>query len=766
MKGRKDGKEGGRGTISGWFFDVYPVRGGVHVWIIAEDGEPVLLFDTFRPTFYLYVEHHDVDLEGLSKRLELPVTLRETCQIELFSGQEWHVTAVTVHDPMQWNQCVRALSRHLPHDVFFNSNIPIPQLYLYHHDLFPLAYCTCRPADDGSLHWTVLEDREAIQTDPGPDLRILRLCHVYDGRPSKYDVSLTLQISYDDRTYTIEGNNPVGVLETFNEHLCRFDPDVIVSSWGDALIFPRLTRDAKRHNMSLHLNRDASHPYMKTQERIFWTYGEVIHRDAAFMLAGRWHIDTKNSFMMEEGGLNGILEIARLTQMPVQKTGRAAIGTGLASMQMSYAYRNGILIPAEKKEGEAFKTAEDLLLSDRGGLVFLPEPGYHEQVAELDFSSMYPSLMVKHNISPETIDCPCCDNRVVPELGYTICERRQGLVPAVLKPVLARRAYYKEQKRKATSPEAHRRYHQMQNALKWMLVTCFGYLGYKNARFGRIEAHEAVNAFSREALLTAKEVAEAHGMHLVHAIIDCLWLKKPDATREEYEAICCHITEAVGVEMSLEGVYNWILFPPSKTDPGIPTVGKYVGWYDHGELKVRGLEMRRRDTPGYVKHVQARLLDLLEDAGSINQIRIRIPALIEEVRFYLHELRQGRVDPRDLLIRRRVQKKNNEYRNNNLNALVVRDLASRGIQVQPGEIIEFIILDQTGKRDPRKARSLLTYQPEDGYDTEKYTEQVLKAVETLLAPFGYDMGHLEHLFGVKKRRRRKKPEKAQLELLF
>jgi DNA polymerase elongation subunit (family B) len=176
--------------------------------------------------------------------------------------------------------------------------------------------------------------------------------------------------------------------------------------------------------------------------------------------------------------------------------------------------------------------------------------------------------------------------------------------------------------------------------------------------------------------------------------------------------------------------------------------------------------MRRRDTPGYVKHVQARLLDLLEDAGSINQIRIRIPALIEEVRFYLHELRQGRVDPRDLLIRRRVQKKNNEYRNNNLNALVVRDLASRGIQVQPGEIIEFIILDQTGKRDPRKARSLLTYQPEDGYDTEKYTEQVLKAVETLLAPFGYDMGHLEHLFGVKKRRRRKKPEKAQLELLF
>ncbi len=51
-----------------------------------------------------------------------------------------------------------------------------------------------------------------------------------------------------------------------------------------------------------------------------------------------------------------------------------------------------------------------------------------------------------------------------------------------------------------------------QNALKWILVTCFGYLGYKNARFGRIEAHEAVTAFGRDKLLTAKEICEERGM--------------------------------------------------------------------------------------------------------------------------------------------------------------------------------------------------------------------------------------------------------------
>ena len=36
------------------------------------------------------------------------------------------------------------------------------------------------------------------------------------------------------------------------------------------------------------------------------------------------------------------------------------------------------------------------------------------------------------------------------------------------------------------------------DAHKWSLVTSFGYLGYKNARFGKIEAHESVTAWGRE----------------------------------------------------------------------------------------------------------------------------------------------------------------------------------------------------------------------------------------------------------------------------
>jgi hypothetical protein len=62
--------------------------------------------------------------------------------------------------------------------------------------------------------------------------------------------------------------------------------------------------------------------------------------------------------------------------------------------------------------------------------------------------------------------------------------------------------------------------------LKWLLVCCFGYTGYKNARFGKIEAHEAINALAREKLLVAKEAAEQRGFRVLHALVDSIYVQK------------------------------------------------------------------------------------------------------------------------------------------------------------------------------------------------------------------------------------------------
>lgn len=747
------GSQPSRGKVSGWFFDAYPVRHGMIVWVITDDGNAVSFFDPFHPSFYLHLDERDAQrLPALLRRSNIAIDIGKERKLELFSNTEWDVARITVLDPIQFTRCVAALQKFFPHFVFYNSNIPVAQRYLYDRQIFPLAHCECT-IDGTTLRQITVNDQFDACNYQIPDLRIMQLTNGNATHAAKFFRTLTLEMMYDGRSYSIEESDPAEVLAAFNWHLYHYDPDIIISSWGDATLFPTLQQASVQYNIPLLLNRDQSQGYFHTKERSYWTYGQVIHRDAAFMLAGRWHIDAENSFIMGESDLEGVIELARLTQLPMQKQSRAAIGTGLASMQMSYAYRNNILIPAEKKEGEDFKTADELLLSDRGGLVFLPEMGYHENVAELDFASMYPSLMEIHNISPETINCSCCRNNAVPELGYTICEQRRGIVPATLKPVLEKRAYYKKRKKEATTLAEHRKYDRRQNALKWMLVTCFGYLGYKNARFGRIEAHEAVNAFSRDVLLTAKEIAEANGYHLVHAIIDCLWLKKDGARHDDYHRLCTKIEERVGVRISLEGIYNWILFPSSKTDPGIPTAGKYVGWYDHGEIKMRGIEARRKDTPLYIKRVQAQLLEMLSEAENIADVQSLVPELLREAAFYLNELRCGRVDPKELVLRRRVQKEADAYTHNSVTALVVKELAAFGIRIQPGEVIEYIIIDQTGKNDAQKAKSLLTYQHWDGYDREKYTELFLKSLETLLLPFGYTLETLQQYYklGGKKR---------------
>ena len=133
--------------------------------------------------------------------------------------------------------------------------------------------------------------------------------------------------------------------------------------------------------------------------------------------------DRQNSFALAETGLVGLLEQSRVAKVDLQQMARTTTGTGITSMQLETACRDGILIPYRKQEPETFRSASDLLQTDQGGLVYAPITGYHEQVGELDFSSMYPSIMTRFNISPETVNCCCCRQNPaarVPEISHQI----------------------------------------------------------------------------------------------------------------------------------------------------------------------------------------------------------------------------------------------------------------------------------------------------------------------------------------------------------
>jgi DNA polymerase-2 len=85
--------------------------------------------------------------------------------------------------------------------------------------------------------------------------------------------------------------------------------------------------------------------------------------------------------------------------------------------------------------------------------------------------------------------------------------RRRGLAPDALHGLLTKRLKYKALL-KACSFEERPRYEARATALKWILVTAFWHQGFHHAKFGLIEAHEAITAWGRESLPIAKEAFE------------------------------------------------------------------------------------------------------------------------------------------------------------------------------------------------------------------------------------------------------------------
>jgi DNA polymerase elongation subunit (family B) len=66
--------------------------------------------------------------------------------------------------------------------------------------------------------------------------------------------------------------------------------------------------------------------------------------------------------------------------------------------------KRGYVIPRNRGYYEYVRTLKEIIVSDRGGMIISPKIGVvHENVAELDFASQYPNLIVRDNLSYETV---------------------------------------------------------------------------------------------------------------------------------------------------------------------------------------------------------------------------------------------------------------------------------------------------------------------------------------------------------------------------
>ena len=312
-----------------------------------------------------------------------------------------------------------------------------------------------------------------------------------------------------------------------------------------------MVRKARRYGLEPTISRTGFFKPMASKS--YWSYGKVNHKDGALIPEGRVLIDTAKSFVYAESGLKGVLMASRLSGLSPNLTSRFTPGTLISSYEVFEALRRGVAVPFRKRDAEGLRNISELRACDKGGMMFQPEPGVYEKVHQIDFTSLYPSIIVKYNLSPETIEHP--------EL--------KGFLSTVLSSLLNLRIETKRLKK--TNPD----YAGIDSVLKWMLVTCFGYTGYRNAKFGQIQVHERITGISRELLMQIKELAEDMNFQVLHGIVDCLWvIGEPISSFKEA------VEKETGILTEVDS-YDWIAFLPMADGSG--AYNRYFGQAGHGQ---------------------------------------------------------------------------------------------------------------------------------------------------------------------------------------
>ena len=707
-------------------------------WFITGDGNPPLrLVQPYYPSCYAESENAE-DFARFEESLRKTRSFRmrgEVPKEDFWTGKQRVLREFQVVNLETAYRDLLSLYRKHPGLSYYDCDIPFEQFYSYTHDLFPTAHCEIRYEGETLLECKTLET--PWDTDyPSIPLRVAHL-HGEGYLGPQSAVLRFLALEMEGRTIEWNTHELVDTLESLNAYLDDWDPDLIWTTGGDSVLMPCLFRISAMAGIPLRLDRESGIRRETVQGgRSYMSYGRIVYRDPDYPLWGRWHIDHRNCFLDHESDLNGLIEAARVSRLPVQRMARRSIGTGISSVQMAHVSRKGYPIPWKKTQPEAWKTAVQLIRADRGGLTYQPKVGVYENIAELDFVSMYPSIMTNFNVSPETINCACCPDsrRLVPELGYRICEKRSGMISGALVPILEKRIEYKHRMKAASDPDERKRYKDRQTALKWLLVCCFGYLGYKNARFGRIEAHESICAFSREMLLRTRDLSEERGFPVIHSLVDCVWLQKSGQSHEEVLDLCRAIEDETNLPIAVEGHYSWLVFLSSTQHADLPVPARYFGRFEDGSLKFRGIEIRRSDQAPYVQQVQGELLDLLSHADSLSACREMGPELRAAAAEAERRLVEREVSLQDLLLKRKLSRTTEEYRSNAMTATAARQAARIGKNLIGGQDVYFVVTDSKCKNPEERIRIVDFLQPETDYDVAFYLEQLRRAISTVLDP--------------------------------
>jgi DNA polymerase I len=190
------------------------------------------------------------------------------------------------------------------------------------------------------------------------------------------------------------------------------------------------------------------------------------------------------------------------------------------------AYFDDEVVP--NKQGSNFAdraSAED----NEGGYVKEPEKGLHENLVQFDFRSLYPSIIISKNISPDVMTLNEVKNEeeynISPEHGIKFKKSPQGFIPSVIDKILQERFRIKREMKASTDETEKKALDVQQQAIKRLANTMYGIYGFPRFRWYSFECAKAITSWGRQYIKSSIKKAEEYGFYTIYADTDGFYAK-------------------------------------------------------------------------------------------------------------------------------------------------------------------------------------------------------------------------------------------------
>ena len=183
-----------------------------------------------------------------------------------------------------------------------------------------------------------------------------------------------------------------------------------------------------------------------------------------------------------------------------------------------------------------------------GAEVFMPSRGIHEWICLLDLKSLYPSIIITFNMSPETILEAPGPNCNVLKNGIIFNRQPLGLLPEMLLELFDLRAIYqKEMNKHQFGTSEYTVYNNLQYAIKQHMNALYGAMLFKSFRLSNEAIGRSITFCGREIILWIRTEVQKLGFKVLYGDTDSVFYhskgKSIEEIVEEFTKVVDHLNK-------------------------------------------------------------------------------------------------------------------------------------------------------------------------------------------------------------------------------